>query len=101
MFGRTAFCCLILAIAASAQADELSDRLCPILEKIASESAGKDGVAIQASLVLLIGSAYDFDGKELQKVTDGIDASATENCPEARETILKQLQMQSLQQALR
>jgi len=101
MFARTAFCCLALAIVTSADADELTDKVCPILEKTASELADKAGFAVQAELVMSIGGAYDFDGEALRTVTDNIDAAAGQGCPDARDVILKRLDMQSLQQALR
>jgi hypothetical protein len=101
MFARTAFCCLALAIVTSADADELGDKVCPILEKTASELADKAGFAVQAELVMSIGGAYDFDGEALRTVTDNIDAAAGQGCPDARDVILKRLDMQSLQQALR
>lgn len=100
MFVRTAFCSLMF-IAAPAHADEIADRVCPLLEKIASGAAGKADYAIQAELIMAIGAAYDFDGEALKALLTNIDASTTQSCPGAKDTILKGVAMQSLEQALR
>lgn len=94
-------CALVLAIAGPAAADALADKICPILEQTATELDDKIAEAVQADLVISIGSAYDFDGEALREVTDNIDASAAASCPAARDALLQRLQMDSLQRALR
>jgi hypothetical protein len=101
MFARLASCCLVVAFAVPAAADELADKICPILERVASELGDKVAAAVQADLVIAIGGAYDFDGEALRAVTDNIDASASASCPAPRGAILERLGMQTLQEALR
>ncbi|MEZ5805693.1 MAG: hypothetical protein R3E51_20050 [Rhizobiaceae bacterium] len=101
MLVRLLCCCMGLAMASAASADELSDRVCPILKTIASGMAGKADYAVQAELVMEIGGAYDFDGEKLRDVTANLDASTSETCPDSRSAILRHLSMNSLEQAVR
>ena len=98
---RTLTCCIVMVWCSVAQADELSDKVCPILEKVASELGDKADYAVQAELVMQIGGAYDFDGEQLREVSANIDASTTEVCPAARSAILDRVSMTSLEQAIR
>jgi hypothetical protein len=101
LFARIASFCLVAAFAIPAAADELADKVCPLLERVASELGDKVAAAVQADLVIAIGGAYDFDGAALSTVTDNIDASASANCPAPRDAILERLGMQTLQEPLR
>jgi hypothetical protein len=92
---------LVLAFTAAGHADEVADKVCPILQKAAAALDGKVAAAVQADLVLGIGQAWDFDFKALKTVTDTIDAATSAGCPEARAALLKHLDMESLKEALR
>lgn len=82
-------------------ADALSDKLCPILAEIAGSTEGFVPEAVQAQLVMGVGSAYDFDPDALNEVLDGADASAEAGCPDARTAILAATGKQSLYDAMR
>jgi hypothetical protein len=98
---RSALLSLALLMSMPAAADELSDRICPILEKVETHSAGQAPFAVQANLVMEVAGAYDFKPEALQNVLANVDAATTAACPKLRESILKQLQMDSLQSAMR
>ena len=72
---------------ASAAADGMSDKLCPILSAVATQSAGAIPEMTQANLVLSVADAYGYDHDALE-VLDAADASATAACPDARTAVL-------------
>jgi hypothetical protein len=87
--------------ATSVQADAMADTLCPILQRIAGEAAGMVPEAVQASLVIDVGGAYDYDHDALMAVLDGSDAATGAACPEARAAILAATRKDSLADAMR
>ncbi|WP_147283839.1 hypothetical protein [Bosea caraganae] len=96
-----ALCCLVLLSASASAADELSARICPILEKAAKEGKGKDSVMAQYGLLMAVGGAYDFKPEPLKAVLANVDAATTAACPEARAAVLKLVARETLAQALR
>lgn len=91
----------VLCITSAASADDISDKVCPIIEKIAAESSGKADYAVQSEILFQIVGAYDDDGDKLREIVGQLDASTTAACPDARTTVLTAAAVQSLAQALR
>ena len=103
MFVRAALSCLVLLVisAAGSRADELADRVCPILQNIAEGSATKADYAVQADVVMQVGGEYNFDPEALKNLLADVDESTAAGCPEARNTILKVMTMDSLASVMR
>ena len=87
--------------AAAAQADAMSDKLCPILQKTVTDTAGAIPEFAQAQLVMSVADAYDYDPDALQVVLDQADASTTAACPDARTAVLAAVQKATLTDAMR
>lgn len=85
----------------AASSDALSDRLCPILAEVAGSTQGFIPEAVQAQLVMAVGSAYDFDPDALNEVLDTADASTEAGCPDARAAILAGTGKTTLYDAMR
>jgi hypothetical protein len=64
----------LVACPSGAFADAMADKLCPILAEIAGSTQGYLPEAVQAQVVIDVGSAYDFDHDALMQVLDGADA---------------------------
>ena len=96
-----ALCCLVFLSACTAATDDISQRLCPILEKISTESGGKAAIAVQTRLITEVADAYQFKQEPLNVVLDDADASTTKACPDARAAVLKLVGMETLRDAMR
>jgi hypothetical protein len=92
---------VLMLAATPAAADDLAEKLCPLLETVAANSEGKADYAVQADLLFSVVGTYGTDGDELKALLEGIDAAATASYPEARETILARSGKSSLTSALR
>ena len=78
----------LLADPPAAVADEMANKLCPILAEIARSTAGYIPEAVQARVVIDVGGAYDFDPDAIAAVLDGADAATLAACPDTRAAIL-------------
>ncbi len=92
---------LLATTPVAAEADEMSDKLCPILAQIAGSTQGYIPEAVQAQVVIDVGSAYDFDHDALMQVLDNADAATTAACPDARAAILSGTGKDSLAAVMR
>ncbi|MFO1209695.1 MAG: hypothetical protein U1E40_10790 [Amaricoccus sp.] len=91
----------LLLAATGARADAVADRLCPILEQVAADALGMVPEAVQANLVVDVGTARDHEHAPLMAVIDQSDAAAGVACPEARAAVLAALQKDTLAEAMR
>jgi hypothetical protein len=88
-------------LATTAAADEMSDRLCPILAAVAADASGAIPEAVQAQLVMRVAGAWDYDPDALQAVLDGADAATGAACPADRAAIVQATGKESLAEAMR
>lgn len=96
---RTASAALFVLAAtlAPAMADDLADKLCPLL---AETSTLEDPAVIQMNLVFGLAGAYE-NPEDLAAIPDRADDVATAACPEDREATLKRAEATSLFNLLR
>ena len=76
-------------------------KLCKVLNELAPHAAQLSAFGIQAQLVMSIASAFDANATALRQVSSDIDTVAAASCPAARDTLLKALKLNSLQEAVR
>ena len=70
---RAAFLLLAAALLwrpPAAAADEMADKLCPILGDVAGSTQGFMPEAVQAKVVMAVAGAYDYDHDALMRVLD-------------------------------
>jgi hypothetical protein len=91
----------LTALPPAASADEMSDKLCPILSSIAASTQGYIPEAVQAQVVIDVGGAYDHDHDALMRVLDEADATTSAACPDARAAILAGAAKDSLTSVMR
>ena len=92
---------VLLLSTASAGANELSDKVCPILKQVVLDTAGQPDYFVQLNLVVSVGSAYDFAPEPLKMVLADVDEATTLACPEDRTVILKRVGKDTLREAMR
>jgi hypothetical protein len=92
---------ITLIAATDAGADEMSAKLCPILDSVAGDTAGFIPEAVQAQLVMQVAGAYDYDPAALDAVLESADAATGDACPDARAAILNATKKPSLTDAMR
>jgi hypothetical protein len=88
---------LPIASTASAAADELADKLCPLLKEARELDSPID---IQMRLVMGLAGAYE-DPADLGALPPKADAAAEASCPDDRAEVLKRSEAQSLEGILR
>ncbi len=101
MHRAAVLCCLLLLSACAAAADDISPRVCPILERVSREGNGKAAIAVQVNLISEVAAAYEFKPEPLQAILANVDAATLKACPEARAAVLKLVGMETLEQAMR
>ena len=92
---------IALVAATLARADEMADKLCPILADVAGGSAGAIPEAVQARLVMQVAGTYDYDPDALAAVLEGADAATLSACPDARSAVLAGTAKETLAEAMR
>ncbi|MEO6014568.1 MAG: hypothetical protein ABIQ30_13410 [Devosia sp.] len=91
----------VLLSVCPANADELSDKVCPILKQVAADGAGQADFMVQMSLVMAVGGAYEFKPEPLKTVLDDVDDATIAACPDDRTAVLKLVAKSTLREAMR